>query len=107
MASASRARLRYVNGPAWAKDGASAPALAGGRQDDGGHPKQPLVTIIERRIDSDRNTSNVYVLHVPWARRGDIDRDLEELRHLPASATMSLQRVGVVHDPTTTGKGNT
>jgi hypothetical protein len=74
-------------------------------EDDDGRSKQPLVTIIERRIGSDRNTSNVYVLHVPWARRTDVQRDLEELKHLPASAALSLNGVGVVHDPQDNGKG--
>lgn len=36
--------------------------------DDDGNPKAPLMTIVERRIDAERNTSNVYVLHVPWAQ---------------------------------------
>jgi len=64
-------------------------------EDEDGQSKQPLVTIIERRIGKDRNTSNVYVLHVPWARRVDMERDLEELKHLPSDAATSLQGVGV------------
>src|SRR5947209_16021992 len=39
--------------------------LAGG-VDDQGAPKQPLVRIIQRRVPGQRNTSNVYVLLVPW-----------------------------------------
>ena len=35
--------------------------------DEDGQAKQPLVRIIERPIDGERNTSNVYVLLVPWA----------------------------------------
>jgi hypothetical protein len=68
-------------------------------EDENGQAKQALVTIIERRIGSDRNTSNVYVLHVPWARRVDVERDLEELKHLPRGATTSLPALGVVDDP--------
>jgi hypothetical protein len=40
--------------------------LASNRDDDG-KPKRPLVRIIQRPVDSERNTSNVYVLLVPWA----------------------------------------
>jgi len=73
-------------------------------EDEDGQSKQPLVTIIERRIGKDRNTSNVYVLHVPWARRVDMERDLEELKHLPSDAATSLQGVGVTGDPQGTGQ---
>src|SRR5437660_6913600 len=36
-------------------------------EDEHGTPREPIVSIIERRISGDRNTSNVYVLRVPWA----------------------------------------
>jgi hypothetical protein len=73
-------------------------------EDEDGNSKPALVTIIERRIGSDRNTSNVYVLHVPWARRVEVERDLEELKHLPARAVTSLPGLGVVGDPQGTGE---
>src|SRR5213596_1769037 len=41
-------------------------ALAADRDGDG-QPRPPLLHIIERRVDAERNTSNVYVLRVPWA----------------------------------------
>jgi hypothetical protein len=39
--------------------------LASDRDDDG-QPKPPLVMRVERRVASQRNTSNVFVLAVPW-----------------------------------------
>ena len=62
--------------------------------DDDGNPKAPLMTIVERRIDADRNTSNVYVLHVPWAQADVVARELEELKHVPAEVVMSMQGRG-------------
>src|SRR3954451_12798829 len=35
--------------------------------DESGQERAPLLRIIERRVDVGRNTSNVYVLRVPWA----------------------------------------
>jgi hypothetical protein len=78
--------------------------------DDAGRPKQPLLTIVERRVDADRNTSNVYVLHVPWARPDQVARELNELKHVPRSALHALQQEGVADDPhaptATTGGGH-
>lgn len=43
-----------------------------------------------------RNTSNVYILRVPWAEQAEVRRDLEELKHIPESAmTKVLTSVGV------------
>jgi len=67
--------------------------------DEVGKPKLPLVTIVERRVGADRNTSNVYVLHVPWAQPEHVARELEELKYVPAHALAALQGVGVTGDP--------
>jgi len=56
--------------------------------DDEGSPKPPLLTIVERRIGTDRNTSNVYVLHVPWAQPDQVARELEELKYMPSSSSI-------------------
>jgi hypothetical protein len=74
--------------------------LASDRDDDG-RPKQPLLTIIERRVDADRNTSNVYVLHVPWARPRQVARELDELKHVPPPTLAALHQAGegVTDDP--------
>jgi hypothetical protein len=56
----------------------------------------PLLLRVERRVSADRNTSNVYVLRVPWAEPTAVRRDLEELKHVPqASLNEVLARVGV------------
>src|ERR687884_1501095 len=55
--------------------------LASDRDDDG-RPKRPLVVRVERRIASQRNTSNVYVLAVPWQQPEGVRRDLGELQHV-------------------------
>ena len=81
--------------------------LASDRDEDG-RAKQPLLTIIERRVDADRNTSNVYVLHVPWARPSQVARELDELKHVPA-ATLAVLREegeGVAEDPQETVSGS-
>jgi hypothetical protein len=39
-----------------------------------GRPRQPLLRVVERRVDADRNTSNVYIIRVPWARPEDVAR---------------------------------
>ncbi|MDQ6674821.1 MAG: helix-turn-helix domain-containing protein [Chloroflexota bacterium] len=64
--------------------------------DDKGVPKQPLIRIIHRPIAGDRNTSNVYVLLVPWAQPADVRRELEELKHVPRTV---LREVGVAGAP--------
>src|SRR5216683_8237505 len=46
----------------------------------------PLLVRIERPIHAGRNTSNVYVLRVPWAESTEVRRDLEELKHIPEGA---------------------
>jgi len=68
--------------------------------DEDGQPKQPLVRIIQRPIDGERNTSNVYVLLVPWAQGGDVQRELEELKHIP---TGCLPGVGGADAPQGSG----
>jgi hypothetical protein len=35
--------------------------------DEHGRAREPLVSIIQRPVSGGRNTSNVYVLRVPWA----------------------------------------
>src|SRR5919199_2838327 len=60
-------------------------------QDEDGQPKTPLLQIIERPVDGERNTSNVYVLQVPWAEPEEVRAELAELKYVPAAA---LERVG-------------
>jgi len=68
--------------------------LAGDR-DEHGQPKQPLVVRVERRVSSQRNTSNVYILAVPGQQPDAVRRDLEELRHVTKHAIeLALARVG-------------
>jgi hypothetical protein len=56
----------------------------------------PLLLRIERPIRAGRNTSNVYVLRVPWAEPSAVRRDLEELKHVSEAALNEvLTRVGV------------
>jgi hypothetical protein len=65
-------------------------ALARDR-DDQGAPRAPLLSIIERRVAADRNTSNVYVICVPWAVADVVRAELNELKHIP---NKSLRGVG-------------
>ena len=65
-------------------------ALARDR-DDQGDPRAPLLSIIERRVAADRNTSNVYVICVPWAVPDVVRAELNELKHIP---NKSLRGVG-------------
>jgi len=65
-------------------------ALARDR-DDQGAPRAPLLSIIERRVAADRNTSNVYVICVPWAVPDVVRAELNELKHIP---NKSLRGVG-------------
>lgn len=60
-------------------------------RDDGGEPRAPLLSIIERRVAADRNTSNVYVICVPWAVPEAVRAELNELKHIP---NKSLKGVG-------------
>jgi hypothetical protein len=56
----------------------------------------PLLVRIERPIRAGRNTSNVYILRVPWAEPTAVRRDLEELKHIPEAALNKvLATVGV------------
>jgi len=71
---------------------------------DRGQPKQPLVVRVERRISSQRNTSNVYILAVPWQQADDLRRDLEELRHVTKHAIeRALVQVGATSCPQGSG----
>src|ERR671938_1145012 len=63
-------------------------------QDEHGQPKVPLLRIIERPVDSERNTSNVYVLRVPWAQPEEVRAELAEIRHVPAPALAGVGRTG-------------
>jgi hypothetical protein len=65
-------------------------------QDDTGQTRKPLIRIIQRPVAGDRNTSNVYVLLVPWAADQDVRRELEELKHIPRT---HLGGVGVAGAP--------
>lgn len=67
--------------------------LASDRDEDGS-PKRPLLAIVERRISGERNTSNVYVVRVPWAQPDDVRRDLDELRHVPRHALAGVGAMG-------------
>jgi hypothetical protein len=69
-------------------------------QDETGHPKRPLVRIIQRRVAGARNTSNVYVLLVPWADEAAVQRDLQELKHMPETeAADEAQGLGCTGAP--------
>jgi hypothetical protein len=73
-------------------------------RDDNGQPKQSLIVRLERRIASQRNTSNVYVLAVPWQKPDAVRRDLEELRHVSIAALdRALAGVGATHCPQVSG----
>ena len=67
-------------------------------RDDSGQPKRPLVIRVERRIASHRNTSNVYILAVPWQEPNAVRCDLEELQHVTKAAIdralSALRQVG-------------
>jgi len=62
-----------------------------GDHDDRGQPRAALLSIIERRIAADRNTSNVYVIRVPWVAPEVVRSELSELKHVP---NKSLEGVG-------------
>jgi len=62
-----------------------------GDHDDRGQPRAALLSIIERRIATDRNTSNVYVIRVPWVAPEVVRSELSELKHVP---NKSLEGVG-------------
>ena len=69
-------------------------------RDDAGEAKQPLVIRVERRVASQRNTSNVYILAVPWQEPNAVRRDLEELQHVTSGAIeRALARVGATDCP--------
>jgi hypothetical protein len=68
-------------------------ALACGH-DDNGDPRQPIVSIIERRIAGDRNTSNVYVLRVPWTDTETVRAELDELKHIPDAVLEGVGTTG-------------
>ena len=61
--------------------------------DDDGRPKPSLVRIIQRPVAGGRNTSNIYVLLVPWARHVDVRRELEELKYVPPRALAGVGRM--------------
>ncbi len=62
--------------------------------DDDGRPKPSLVRIIQRPVAGGRNTSNIYVLLVPWARHVDVRRELEELKYVPPPALAGVGGTG-------------
>ena len=59
--------------------------------DDHDGPQEPIINIIERRVAGDRNTSNVYVLRVPWTDPVTVRMELDELKHIPRAV---LEGVG-------------
>jgi hypothetical protein len=68
-------------------------ALASDRGEQG-QPREPVLHIIERRGDAERNTSNVYVIRVPWADAETVRTEVQELRHVPEEA---FTGVGATH----------
>src|SRR5690242_20236644 len=62
--------------------------------DEHGTPREPIVSIIERRVAGDRNTSNVYALRVPWASAEVVRSELDELKHIPAGALWGVGTTG-------------
>ena len=73
-------------------------------RDEHGQPKQPLLIRVERRIATQRNTSNVYILAVPWQQPDAVRRDLEELRHVTKHAIeRALVQVGATGCPQGSG----
>jgi hypothetical protein len=72
-------------------------------REDSGQPKRPLVIRVEGRIASQRNTSNVYILAVPWQEPNAVRRDLEELQHVTKAAIdralSALRQVGATDCP--------
>src|SRR5919202_593836 len=73
-------------------------------RDDDGRPKRPLVIRVERRIASQRNTSNVYVLAAPWQQPEAVRRDLEELQHVTnAVVGRALAQLGATGCPQGSG----
>jgi IS5 family transposase len=62
--------------------------------DERGHRKEPVLRIVERRVACDRNTSNVYVIRVPWASQDIVRSELLELRHVPAEALTAVGATG-------------
>ena len=72
--------------------------------DDKQQPKRPLVVRVERRITSQRNSSNVYILAVPWQQPDDVRRDLQELRHVTKHAIeLALVHLGATGCPQGSG----
>jgi hypothetical protein len=69
-------------------------------KDEHGQPKPPLVRIIQRPVAGQRHTSNVYVLLVPWADAALVQRELEELKHIPDA---DLQGLGCTGAPQGSG----
>src|SRR5919199_1455242 len=76
-------------------------------RDENGQPKRPLVIRVQRRIASQRNTSNVYILAVPWQEPNAVRRDLEELQHVTKAAIelalTVLRQVGATDCPQGSG----
>ena len=73
--------------------------------DDKQQPKRPLVVRVERRITSQRNSSNVYILAVPWQQPDDVRRDLQELRHVTKHAIeLALVHLGATGCPQGSGE---
>src|SRR6266567_3589012 len=70
------------------------------QHDDKQQPKRPLIVRVERRITSQRNSSNVYILAVPWQQNDDVRRDRQELRHVTKHAIeLTLVHLGATSCP--------
>ena len=63
---------------------------------DNGEARRSLVRIIQRPMVGGRNTSNVYVLLVPWAEPATVQQELAELRNIPKT---ELAGVGCTSAP--------
>jgi Helix-turn-helix domain len=63
-------------------------------RDERGQRREPVLQIVERRVACDRNTSNVYVLRVPWASQEVVRTELQELKHMPAAALKGVGTTG-------------
>jgi hypothetical protein len=69
-------------------------AALASEHDDRGQPHKPVLRIVERRVACDRNTSNVYVIRVPWASQDIVRSELQELRHVPSETLEGLGATG-------------
>ncbi len=67
-------------------------------RDEHGDSREPIVSIIERRVAGDRNTSNVYVLRVPWSSPEVVRSELDELKHIPRRVLEGVGTTGCMEN---------